>query len=129
MLVRVDHPIEAIAQRLQMADPLDDLRPLVPERGDGRGARVVDDASDLVQLQPQLAVDDDAAQPVEVARRVEPVSGSRSGGRAREVDLVPVVQRPDRQVEEGSGLTDGQVRGIAVIGHGHHPPRRRGRVR
>ncbi|WP_022906589.1 hypothetical protein [Curtobacterium sp. B18] len=76
MFVRVDHLGQVIVERAEMLDSHRKLVLPVAQHSENSHVRFVEDAPDALQVEPQLAVDDDAPQSLEVPCAKEAVPGS-----------------------------------------------------
>ena len=79
---------------LQPPDPVEQHRVLPPEVADRVGVAVGHDVLDLVQAEPELAVEQDPLQPIEIGVGVAAIAGSDRPLALEQPDLVVVVQRP-----------------------------------
>ena len=77
------------------------------EVGGDRGPQVVVERGlDRLEREPEAAQRDDLVEPLDVRRAVAAVAGAGALGRAQQPDLVPVVQRPDREAGGRRELAD-----------------------
>ena len=104
LLDRSRHPLEP-------PDPIDQQRVLTSEMGDRVGAAIGHDLSDLVKPEPELAVEEDPLQPVEIGVAIPAVAGSRPLARAEQADLVVVVQRPHGDARHAGHRAHGVTHG------------------
>jgi len=79
---------------LEPPDPVEQHGVLPSEVGGRIGSAIGHDVLDLVQSEPELAVEQDALQPIEIGVRVPAVAGVGPAAGAQQPDLVVMVQRP-----------------------------------
>ncbi len=84
------------------------------------GVAIGHDVLDLIQAEPELAVEEDALQPIEIGVRVPAVAGIGPVAGLQQPDVVVVVQRPHGHPGHPGDRTYRQAHSF-VLRHDHGP--------